>query len=66
VVIVELLLFLTAAAVGVSLLFYLVARDRRYLRFIVQIVKFTLIVLLAVGLFFLAERLLVPIIGPLL
>ena len=65
-VIVRLLLFLSLAAIGVALLLYLFKRDRRYLRFIVQVVKFSLIALAAVLLFFAAERLLAPVVGPLL
>ena len=64
-VIVRLLLFLSLAAIGVALVLYLFKRDRRYLRFIVQVLKFSLIVLAAVLLFFAAERLLAPILGPL-
>ena len=64
-VIVRLLLFLSLAAIGVALLLYLFKRDRRYLGFIVQVLKFSLIVLAAVLLFFAAERLLGPFLGPL-
>jgi hypothetical protein len=45
VVIVRLLLFLALAAIGGALLLYLVKRDRRYLRFVWQVVKFTICVL---------------------
>jgi hypothetical protein len=65
-VIVRLLLFLSLAAIGVALLLYLFKRDRRYLAFVVQVLKFSVIVLAAVLLFFVAERLLTPILGPLL
>jgi hypothetical protein len=61
-----LLLFLSLAAIGVALLLWLVNRDRRYLRFIGLTLKFTLLVLLAILLWFAAERLLVPVLGPLL
>jgi energy-converting hydrogenase Eha subunit E len=64
VVVVRLLLFLALAAIGVSLVLYLVKRDRRYLRFIGQVFVFTLIVLAAVLLLFGAERLLGPILAP--
>jgi hypothetical protein len=37
-VIVRLLLFLALATVGVALLLYILKRDRRYLRFIWQVV----------------------------
>ena len=63
-VIVRLLLFAALAAVGVALLAWLVTRDRRYLRFIGLTLKFTLLVLLAILLWFAAERLLAPMLGP--
>ena len=65
-VLVRLLLFLSLAAIGVALLLWLFTRDRRYLRFIGLTLKFSLLVLLAVLLWFAAERLLVPVLGPLL
>ena len=65
-VIVRLLLFLSLATIGVALVLYLFKRDRRYLAFVVKVLKFTLIVLAAVLLFFAAERVLAPILGPLL
>ena len=65
-VIVRLLLFLSLATIAGSLLLYFFTRNRRYLEFIWQVVKFTLLVLVAVLLFFAAERLLAPMLGPLL
>ena len=65
-VIVRLLLFLSFAAIGAALLLYLLRRDRRYLTFIWNVVKFTLILLASVLIFFAAERLLAPVVGPLL
>lgn len=65
-VIVRLLLFFALASIGVALLLYLIRRDRRYLAFIWQVAKFTLLVLLMVLLFFAAERLFGPMLGPLL
>jgi hypothetical protein len=65
-VIVRLLLFLSLATIAGSLLLYFLTRNRRYLVFIWQVVKFTLLVLVAVLLFFAAERLLAPMLGPLL
>jgi hypothetical protein len=65
-VIVRLLLFLSLATIAGALLLYLFTRNRRYLQFIWQVVKFTLVVLVAVLLFFAAERLLAPMLGPLL
>jgi len=65
-VIVRLLLFLSLATIAGSLLLYFFTRNPRYLQFIWQVVKFTLLVLVAVLLFFAAERLLAPVLGPLL
>jgi hypothetical protein len=45
---------------------WLIKRDRRYLRFIGLTLKFTILVLLAILLWFAAERVLVPILAPLL
>lgn len=64
-VIVRLLLVLVLAAIGVALLLYLFTRDRRYLRFIAQVAKFSLILLAAVLLFYAAERVLAPVAAPL-
>jgi hypothetical protein len=66
VVIVRLLLFLALACVGVSLLLYFIRRDRRYLRFIGQVAKFSLVMLAAILLFYAAERLLAPMLGPMI
>jgi hypothetical protein len=55
--IVRLLLFLAIAAIVGAGLFYVFTRDRRYLRFIVQVGKFTIYLLAGVMLFFLFERL---------
>ena len=65
-ILVRLLLFLALAAVGAALLMWLIKRDRRYLRFIALTLKFTVLVLLAILLWFAAERLLAPMLGPLL
>jgi hypothetical protein len=65
-VIVRLLLFLSLATIAGSLLLFFFTRNRRYLHFIWQVAKFTLLVLVAVLLFFAAERLLAPMLGPLL
>jgi len=66
VVIVRLLLFIALATIGAALLLYLVKRDRRYLRFVWQTVKFTIFVLAAILVMFVAERLLGPVIVPML
>ena len=53
-----LLLFAIAAIVGAAVL-YLVKRDRRYLRFVGQVLKNTLLLLLGALLFYAAQRLLI-------
>ncbi len=65
-VLVRLLLFIALAAIGVALLLWLVTRDPRYLRFIGLTLKFTIIVLVAILMWFAAERLLAPMLGPLI
>ena len=62
--IVRLLLFLALASIGAAVLLWLVKRDPRYLRFIVLTLKFTVLLLLAILLWFAAERLLAPMPGP--
>ena len=59
--IVRLLLFFAIGAIVVAGLFYLFKRDRRYLRFIVQVAKFTIFILVGVMLFFVLERLVLVI-----
>ena len=65
-VIVRLLLFIALATIGGALLLYLVKRDRRYLRFVWQTIKFTIFVLAAILVMFIAERLLGPVLVPML
>jgi hypothetical protein len=65
VILVRLLLAIALATIGVSLFLYFVRKDRRYLRFVLQVAKFTLFVLLIVFLLFAAERLLMPVVAPL-
>jgi hypothetical protein len=65
-ILVRLLLFLALSAIGAALLMWLIRRDRRYLRFIGLTLKFTVLVLLAILLWFAAERLLAPMLGPML
>jgi len=57
VLVVELVGYLVVATVVISALFYLFTRDRRYLRFIVQVVKVAIFLVAGVLLFFLLERL---------
>ena len=61
-ILVRLLLFLALAAIGVAGLLFLYSKDRRYLRFIGQALKFTLVLLLVVLLFFAVKR----VVGPML
>ena len=65
-ILVRLLLFLALAAIGAAVLLWLIKRDPRYLRIIGLTPKFTLLLLLAILLWFAAERLLAPMLGPLL
>jgi len=60
VVLVRLLFFLAIAAIAVAGVLYLYSRDRRYLRFIGQVFKFTILILAVVGIFFVFERLVGP------
>ena len=60
-VLVRLLLFLAIGAIVAAALLYLFKKDRRYLRFIVQVVKFTIYLLAGVLLFFLFERLVIMV-----
>jgi hypothetical protein len=59
VILVRLLLFLALATIAVSGLLYLFKRDRRYLRFIGQVIKYTIFLLVGVMLFVAFERLVV-------
>ena len=51
------LFFLAVAVIVVAFLLYLYKRDRRYLRFIVQVVKYTIVLLVIVMAFLFFERL---------
>jgi len=62
VILVRLLLFLALAAIAVAAVMYLFSKDRRYLRFIWQVVKFTVVIRAVVLVFFAFER----IVGPML
>jgi hypothetical protein len=52
-----LLLFLALATIAGALTFYVFKRDRRYLRFIAQVVKYTIFLMLAILVFYAFERL---------
>ncbi|HSN45232.1 MAG TPA: hypothetical protein VLW08_02645 [Casimicrobiaceae bacterium] len=58
-ILVRFLLFLALATVAVSGLLYLFKRDRRYLRFIGQVAKYTILLLVGVMLFLAFERLVI-------
>jgi hypothetical protein len=60
-VLVRLLLFLAIGAIVAAALLYMFTRDRRYLRFLVQVVKFTIYLLAGVLLFFVFERLVIMV-----
>ena len=60
-IVVRLLLFLAFAAIAVAGILYLFKRDRRYLRFIGQVVKYTIFLLVGVFTFYLFERLLITV-----
>ena len=57
-ILVRVLLFLALASIGAAVLLWLVKRDPRYLRFIGLTLKFTVLVLLAILLWFAAQRVL--------
>jgi len=58
VILVRFLLFLALAAIVVAAVLYLFRKDRRYLRFIAQVIKYTIYLLAGVLVFFAFERLL--------
>ena len=55
-IIVRVLLFAALAAIVGALLMYVIKRDRRYLRFIGQVAKYALLLLLAVFMFYALRR----------
>jgi hypothetical protein len=57
-VLVRLLLFLAIAAIATAAALYLIKRDRRYLRFIGLVLRYTLLLLLGILVFYALERLL--------
>ena len=56
-VLVRLLLFIALATIAVAAVLYLLRRDRRYLRFIGQVIKYTILLLVGALLFYAAQRL---------
>ena len=57
-ILVRFLLFIALATIVAAAILYLFKKDRRYLRFIVQVVKYTIYLLAGVMLFVLFDRLL--------
>mgnify|MGYP001798195827 FL=1 len=60
-VLVRLLLFLALAAIAGAGAAYLFKRDPRYLRFIGRVIKYTILLLLGILVFYAFERLLVVV-----
>lgn len=58
-ILVRFLLFLAFATIAVSGLLYLFTKDRRYLRFIGKVVKYTIFLLVGVMVFVAFERLVI-------
>ena len=59
-ILVRVLLFLALAAIAVAGVLYLFRRDRRYLRFIGQVIKFTILLVAVVLIAFAFDRLVGP------
>ncbi len=59
-ILVRLLFFLAVAAIAVAGVLYLYSKDRRYLRFIGSVIRFTIILLAVVLVAFFFERLIGP------
>jgi len=57
VILVRFLLFLALATIAAAFALYLFRRDRRYLRFVGQVIKYTILLLLAILVFYALERL---------
>ena len=60
-ILVRFLLFLALATIVVAAVLYLFKKDRRYLRFIGQVVKYTIYLLAGVLLFFAFDRMLLAV-----
>jgi hypothetical protein len=61
VILVRFLLFLALATIAVAAILYLFKKDRRYLRFIVQVVKYTIYLLAGVLVFYAFDRMLLTV-----
>ncbi|HKW79961.1 MAG TPA: hypothetical protein VJQ49_03030 [Casimicrobiaceae bacterium] len=57
----RLLLFLALAAIAAAAAGYLIKRDPRYLRFIGRVIKYTILLLLGILIFYAFERLLIAV-----
>ena len=57
---VRLLFFLAVAAIAVAGVMDIIKKDRRYLRFVGQVIKFTIVLLVVVFVFYAFERLVAP------
>lgn len=60
-ILVRFLLFLALAAIVVAAVLYLFKKDRRYLRFIGQVVKYTIFLLAGVMVFYALDRMLLAV-----
>ena len=60
-ILVRFLLFLALATIVVAAVLYLFKKDRRYLRFIVQVVKYTIYLLAGVLVFYAFDRMLLTV-----
>ena len=60
-ILVRFLLFLALAAIVVAAILYLFKKDRRYLRFIGQVVKYTIFLLAGVLVFYALDRMLLAV-----
>jgi hypothetical protein len=57
---VRIVIFVALAVIAGAALLYLFSKDRRYLRFIAQVVRFTIVLFVVVMLMFAFERLVAP------
>ena len=60
-ILVRFLLFLALATIVVAAVLYLFKKDRRYLRFIGQVVKYTIFLLAGVMVFYAFDRMLLAV-----
>ena len=60
-ILVRFLLFLALATIVVAAILYLFKKDRRYLRFIAQVVKYTIFLLAGILVFYAFDRMLLAV-----